>query len=317
MDYPNFLEFRQYRYLKMASLLVVTVSVAYVVYTDAAGGSYGGTWFGYVSGTLAAAMVLFLAWYGVRKRRVPVMPERRRVERRGLFADGEQVARNRRRGERREHRHNTPGLLGGTLQEWLSAHAYLGLAVLMVATLHAGFRLDWNVHGLGYGLLVLVVASGFYGAFVYIHLPGALSANLGDDTLEGIRCKIGELDELARLRAEELTDEVKALVTAARLETRILGGLYQRLADGRSGCPTERAVRRVQELGTELIHGDQPRQIHDLYLVLLQKQQLLHKARTHLRLERHLRVWLYLHTPLSIGLLAAIVVHVLTILMYW
>ncbi len=317
MNNPNFLEYRQYRYLKVAGLLVVFAALAYAMYTLAEGGSYGGTWLGYGLGTLSAVMVLFLAWYGVRKRRTPIQLERRRADPRRPLANPGAVRDHRSEGARRKRPHGTLGLFGGTLQEWLSAHVYLGLAVLAVASLHAGFRFDWNVHGLAYGLLVLVVASGCYGTFAYIRLPRILSDNIGDDTLTGLLRKMAELDEQARERASGLPDEVRTLVSKACLETQIAGTLFPRLASGRAGCATEQVVERVQQLGNELISGDQPRQLRDLYLVLLQKQRLLRKARAHLRLERRMRLWLYVHTPLSIGLVAAIFVHVVTILVYW
>jgi hypothetical protein len=57
--------------------------------------------------------------------------------------------------------------------------------------------------------------------------------------------------------------------------------------------------------------------MRDLHFVLLQKQQLVRKARNDIYLNARMRSWLYLHTPLSVALLAAIVAHVLTIFLYW
>src|SRR5262249_47024618 len=146
---------------------------------------YGGTWLGYALGTLGAVMILWLTYFGVRKRRY-----RSRV---------------------------------GTLQGWLSAHVYLGTALLVVVTLHTGFELGWNVHTLAYVLMVAVVASGFYGVFVYMRVPRAMTENLGEETLNSIVLRVGDLDREMRGKALSLPDPLFALVERSVVATR-LGG---------------------------------------------------------------------------------------------
>ena len=34
----------------------------------------------------------------------------------------------------------------GTVQGWVSAHVYLGLALIVIVTLHTGFQFGWNIH---------------------------------------------------------------------------------------------------------------------------------------------------------------------------
>ena len=63
---------------------------------------YGGTWLGYTLGSIGALLVLWLMWFGVRKRR---------------YSSN-----------------------AGTVQGWLSAHVYLGTSLLVIATLHTGWK---------------------------------------------------------------------------------------------------------------------------------------------------------------------------------
>src|SRR6266576_1116997 len=76
------------------------------------------------------------------------------------------------------------GMTPGTwsLKGWTSAHVYLGLSLIVIATLHTGFQFGWNVHTLAYVLMMLVIASGIYGVSAYAFLPQALSDNRGEMT---------------------------------------------------------------------------------------------------------------------------------------
>ena len=59
----------------------------------------------------------------------------------------------------------------GSVQGWTSAHVYLGTALLIIATLHAGFQVGWNLHTLAYVLMIVVIASGFFGLYSYLNHP--------------------------------------------------------------------------------------------------------------------------------------------------
>ena len=59
----------------------------------------------------------------------------------------------------------------GSVQGWTSAHVYLGTALLIIATLHAGFQVGWNLHTLAYVLMIVVIASGFFGLYSYLNIP--------------------------------------------------------------------------------------------------------------------------------------------------
>lgn len=277
MRHQSILEYARFRWFKAASLLCVLAAAAYL-WHDPPLKPYGGTPLGYALGTVGALLILWLLAFGVRKRRY-----------RSTSA---------------------------TVQGWLSAHVYLGTALVVVATLHTGFELGWNIHTLAYVLMLLVVASGFYGVFVYLRVPRAMTENLGADTRQSILLRVADLDREMRDLALSLPDDLVALVDASVKETRLGGSLLRVLAGHDPRCPTDRAVRDWAKHARALT-GERARLDKDVYGLLLQKQQLLARARRDLRQQAILELWLHVHVPLSVMLVAALLAHVVSVFIYW
>ena len=278
--HQSLLEYRRARYLKLALCLVVLATVAYLWIdpTPRYPKHYGGTWLGYTLGTIAALLMLWLMLLGIRKRRY--------------------------------------GSRLGTVQGWTSAHVYLGGAVLVVATLHAGFELGWNVHTLAWVLVLAVSASGVYGVLVYLRYPALVTANLGDDTLDTLVLKVGEIDRECEALAMNLPDEVNALVMRAR-QSRVGGGLLRELRGERVRCPTREACARLPGALAPKLSTEQVRLGERLLAAMVRKRELLARARRDLQLRAAMRVWLLLHVPLSFGAIAALIAHVVSVFYFW
>jgi hypothetical protein len=273
----SILEYARFRWFKGALLLCAVASVVYL-WHDPPLKPYGGTWLGYTLGTVGGLLILWLLWYGVRKRR---------------YAS-----------------------TSGTVQGWLSAHVYLGTALVVIVTLHTGFELGWNVHTLAYVLMLLVVASGFYGVFVYLRVPRVMTENLGEDTLPALMLRIADIDREMHEKSLSLPDALVALVDRSVQQTR-LGGSFLRIVRGEDPrCPTAAAVREWPRLAKSLT-GDAARLDKDVYGLLLQKNQLLERARRDLKHKAVLDLWLYFHVPLAFMLLAALLAHVVSVFIYW
>ncbi|MDD5057112.1 MAG: hypothetical protein PHQ60_04505 [Sideroxydans sp.] len=306
---PNILRYNHDRYVRLGLWLVLLAVAGYVLFEPAATEPYGGTPVGYVLGILSLLIVLLLFWYGIYKRCPTSDRDRRFEERRTPEAQGKADRRNKSPAQSWRY--------GQTLQGWLALHINLGAALIVLATLHTGFEFGWNVHTLGYGLMLVVIASGFYGLYAYLNYPRRITDNLQEDTLEGLLLKIDELDEMARVKALYLADEVNELVLNARQETVIGGSLMQQLNWKQAPCPTRIAVRQLQKLGKKYIADDQPKYMRDLYSLMLRKQRLVERARNVVKCKSRMDAWLYLHVPLSAAMLAALSVHVLSVLFYW
>jgi hypothetical protein len=284
MQHQSFLEYKRYRYLKWATWLTLLALGAYgwhrnTEFSAPGGVGYGGTWMGYTLGSLAGLLILWLLWLGIRKRRYRAS--------------------------------------SSTLQGWVSAHVYLGLAAVVLATLHSGLELGLNLHTLTYALMLVVVFSGIYGVLVFLRVPSAMTAAMGDDDIPGLVLQIQEVDQQARRVALLLPDEYNTLVLDAAEKTRMRGTVFDHILKSTSrGCPTARAVRRVQELNRSL-KDDQARLGRELIALLLSRRSAVGRIRSQYRALARMRLWLLVHVPLSLALLVALVGHIVAVFIYW
>ena len=277
MRHQSFLAFARYRYLKVAIAMAVAAIAAYAWHRPP-NGPYGGTWLGYALGTVAALLVLLLLYYGVRKRR---------------FAS-----------------------TAGTLPGWLSAHVYLGIVLIVLATLHSAFQVGWNVHTLAYALMLAVIVSGLFAVYAYLRYPPLMTDNLGEDTLELLLIKIADIDRQSRQLALSLPDSINRLVLASAQRTTIGGSAWRQLRGTDPRCPTTAAITSIQTIGRTYT-GEQAKTTQQLYRLLLKKQELVARARRDVRLKAVIDIWLYFHVPLSIALLAALIAHIVSVFFYW
>ncbi|HEX5318827.1 MAG TPA: hypothetical protein VFW46_06705 [Stellaceae bacterium] len=275
--HESFLAFESFRYLKLAALVAVLSLLIYLV-SEPYGGRYGGSWAGYVLGTVGALLILWLTWFGYRKR---------------TYAE--------------DH---------GRLAARLSAHVYLGLALLVTATLHTGFHFGWNIHTLAYALMVLVIVSGAFGVFFYARYPRMMTGNRANMTMQQMLGRIAILNDDLRSRALPLDDETTALVEGAVESTEIGGSVLRQISGHYPNCKTAAAIAGMDaRMATvaPVMEADW-RQIR---VLLDEKAQLLGRVRRDISLKAVMDVWLYFHVPVTFALLAALLAHVVSVFFLW
>ncbi len=274
IDHEGFLRLAGFRWLKIALAVSLAAVIGYVA-ADVQPRPNGGSWYGYTLGTIGAGLIVWLALLGVRKRAM------------------------------------TPG--GWSLKAWTSAHVYLGLALIVIATLHTGFQLGWNVHTLAYLLMLAVIGSGVFGIVVYSTLPTALSANREEMTESQMVEGIAAVDRQLQDAAQPLSLAYSDLVLAALNEDPFRQGLWRRLSGKYRGGATELAIAGCDSAGP--VPADPA--IARVEALLRRRKAQLDRMRRHLRLKALLEVWLYLHVPATIALLAALTAHIISVFYYW
>jgi hypothetical protein len=273
----SFLVYERYRYLRVSLLFSALAVGAYAVH-DPVGGPSGGSWLGYTLGALSATAIVWLMWFGVRRRRY----------------------------------HST----GAPLQGWLSAHVYLGAILLWIVPLHSGFQFGWNVHTLAYALLVATVLSGGAGLLFYGVVPTSMTRNRSGEKLDSILEEIADLDAECRLVAAALPDTFARAVAVAVSETHIGGGFFRQLSGRDDQCGTKRALEVIRDPDIDL-DSEEREQARRLLALLSLKQALLARARVDLRYKALLELWLLIHVPFAFATCAAVAVHVFVVFYYW
>lgn len=273
--HESFLRHGNFRWAKAAGGLALFALVGYL-FVPVPPRPYGGTWFGYTLGSIGAGLIVWLTLLGVRKRRI------------------------------------NPG--HWSLKAWTSAHVYLGLALVVVATLHSGFHFGLNVHTLAYVLTMLVVLSGLFGVVVYATLPKTLAASREELTqpqmVDALRAIDRQLDEAA----QPLSHDDAEWVVVALAEQPFKDGLRARLA----GAPRRSATRvALAMLGEGAGNGGNDGPRARVATLLARRRTQLERIRHQQRLRALLEVWLYVHVPATVALLAALTAHVISEFYYW
>ena len=280
--HESFLRHAQFRWLKVAiltSLVVAAGFIATMVFRDYHLRHTGNSWFGYISGTLGAGLIMWLAMLGVRKR------------------------------------YMTDNVW--SLKAWVSAHVYLGLSLIVIVTLHSGLQFGWNVHTLAYALMMLVILSGIFGITVYARLPRKLSDDRSETTRKQMLEKIHTLDGRLLEVARPLDQAQAALVTRAVQHTRIGGSFWRRLTNAHGNCETLHAIAALKSARKSMPEGKQAQALDQVLSLLEEKELTLAKARRYICLRSLLEVWLFIHVPATIALIGALTAHIISVFFFW
>jgi hypothetical protein len=177
--------------------------------------------------------------------------------------------------------------------------------------------------------MVVVIVSGLVGVVLYRRYPEQMSRNRAQQTQDGMLEEIAELDVRALRIAKQLPPEFDAALRANIAGTRIGGGALAILsARDRSevrlpGTPLAGNAgqeRMLDWLSGHLSRSTDPersRLINDLLSIVGARRMLLRRLQRDARMRGWLEAWLYLHVPVTFGLLGTLIAHVVSVFLYW
>lgn len=275
--HESFLRYQRFRWFKIAAVICLVSLLVYLL-VDVQPRHNGGSWLGYTLGTIGAGLIVWLSFLGIRKRAMT----------RGRWS----------------------------LKAWTSAHVYLGIALIVIGTLHTGFQLGWNVHTLAWVLMMIVIVSGIYGITVYAVLPQGLSDSRSEMTGPQMINAVSQLDKQLQHAAQPLSDSDSAVVLGSLGQDPFGGSAWRRLTGNYKVDPNRDALAYMRDRLAEVPAKQQP-PIEQVVDLLEKKAAALSRLRGYIQRRGLLEVWLFVHVPLTFVLIAALFAHIISVFFYW
>src|ERR1041385_1939316 len=251
-------------------VLLIAVVVTYFYYAKKEY-PHGGSTLGLTYGTIGYALILLLAFFGIRKRWY-----------RSRF---------------------------GTLEQWLQSHIYLGILAMVILLFHTGGRFNDKIAVATLILVAIVVGSGIVGAILYVTIPRLLTEVESELTADEISDQLNQLaKQMARIasgRSEAFQRIYNSLI--AESMPGWLGGwrlLVSRLARKKATKQSDLSAM------LSLVPRDEETELRQLLVVSRQRKELLIRLLFQQRYKNILEAWLYVHVPFTIALLVFAIVHI-------
>ena len=201
----------------------------------------------------------------------------------------------------------------GSAASWLQFHIYLGVLSVVLFALHIGWRVPDGGLEISLAVLyILVAASGVIGLALSRIIPRRLTRRGEEVILERIPIFLAEL----RSDAEQLVLDSVEATDSSTIEEYFLANLHDFFARPRnflhhlvaSNRPLFTLLNELDNLGRYL--NAEEREFHDRLRELVCKKDELD---FHYALQLMLKVWLFVHVPLTYSLLIAAGVHMVLV----
>ena len=204
----------------------------------------------------------------------------------------------------------------GSAASWLQFHVYLGVLSIVLFALHIGWRVPDGGMEISLAVLyILVAASGVIGLALSRMIPPRLTRRGEEVILERIPIFRAEL----RSDAEQLVLDSVESTKSSSVKEFYLAYLHDFFAHSRNF--PHHLIASNRPLFTLLNEMDnhsrylnaEEREFHDRLRELVCKKDDLD---FHFALQSTLKVWLFVHVPLTYSLLIVVVVHMVLVLAF-
>ncbi len=198
----------------------------------------------------------------------------------------------------------------GSLGKWMDVHVATALALPLLLAIHSAWRADGLI-GLGLLAMLVVIASGLVGRYLYVRIPRARNGvELTREEVAGRRRElIGELAERTGLGVD-VVERMLDVGSEAQGESNLLRTLGRLVADD---LLRRRRVAELQRRWSTATRGGRPLsrdELHEVVRLAAQEMSLQQQTRMLDATHRVFRFWHVAHRPFAITALVAVVIHI-------
>ncbi len=261
---------------RISLILLIGTTASYIWYAQREY-PHGGSRMGIAYGVAGSALILLLAFFGIRKRWY-----------RSRF---------------------------GTLEQWMQSHIYLGILAGVVLLFHTGFRFNDAIAVTTLVIAGIVIVSGAAGAILYVTIPRLLTEVESNLTVAEISDQLNQLAKSMARVASGKSPPFQRIYTELIRESRPGWLAGWRLLVTRGRRRTAQAAGDWSNL-IGLVAKDEQDDLRQMLVISRQRKELLLRLVYQQRYKNVLEAWLYLHVPFTIALLVFAVVHVAAVFYY-
>lgn len=204
----------------------------------------------------------------------------------------------------------------GRAQTWMRGHLWLGLLSLPIIFFHAGFRVGGPLTSVLMVLLIIVVASGIFGALLQHYLPAVMTVQVPSETIfeqiDHVRAQfVADADGVVAGAESTASGEEGSAPLASFYQREMRPFLQSHGARHQLLSNPERAHSTFEGLRM-LLPAEVQEATRRLEQICEEERQLRRQSLLH----HWLHGWLMLHIPLSFALLLLGCVHAIVALRY-
>lgn len=192
----------------------------------------------------------------------------------------------------------------GSLTTWLEFHIFCGFFGPVLITLHTSFKFNGLV-SVAYWSMLIVVASGFIGRYLYVMIPRSI---------RGRELSDGELSERASTLKDQVVDSGLSVEVVARIhafESQVIPkteaeASWSGLLSGELGAK----VSFLQLRRFARRHTDDRQLVDQTLATIVERAALLRRIAYLKKTKRLFDLWRVYHKPLAILMALIVVLHV-------
>jgi hypothetical protein len=190
----------------------------------------------------------------------------------------------------------------GKLRDWLHVHIFCCTLGPFLVLLHTTFKFGGLV-AISFFSMVLVVASGVFGRYVYVRIPKTVHGRFR--TLEEVRRERSELVAALSVQSGIPAYVAESIVSEPAASTSLVSALARSVTLERRARAQIRSARRVLNA-----HRVAPEAVASVTDLLVRQEQLQRQLALLAPFHRLFRYWHLFHTPFAIVMLVILLVHI-------